>query len=64
MMLLTIKGDFSSLWLDIKNFFINIWQSIEGFFLKYLSQQTFNILLLAIIVIAVIFIILAIMNRN
>ena len=50
MMLLTLKGDFNSLWINIKNFFINIWQNIEGFFLKYLSQQTFNIILLALII--------------
>ncbi len=63
-MVLTIKSDFLSIFGSIKNFLIQIWQSIEGFFLKYMSEQTFNIVLLALIIIIVLFVIIAIMNRN
>ena len=63
-MLLSVTNDFMSIINSIKHFFINIWQSIQGFFLRYVSEQTFNIILLALIVVIVLCVLLAIMNRN
>lgn len=62
--ILTIKGDFTSLFNSIKEFFIGIWEKIEGFFLQYLSQDVFNIFIFGIVVILILFILLAIMNRD
>ena len=63
-MLLSVTNDFMSIINSIKHFFINIWQSIQGFFLRYVSEQTFNIILLALIVVIVLCVLLAIINRN
>ncbi len=63
-MLLSVTNDFMSIINSIKHFFINIWQSIQGFFLRYVSEQTFNVILLGIIALIIILVLLAIMNRN
>ena len=62
--ILTIKGDLTSIYVEFKDFFINIWNSIHDFFLKYMSEEIFSVSVLAVGVIIVIFILLAIMNRN
>ena len=48
--ILTLKGD------------LNVF--IEGFFLQYMSQQIFNVFIMAIIIIIITFIFIAIINRN
>ena len=63
-MVLTLKGDALKIFNDIKNFFINIWQNIENFCLQYVSQSVFNILIGALIVILILFVLLAVMNKN
>ena len=62
--ILTLKGDLNVFFDDISKFFINIWNSIEGFFLQYMSQQIFNVFIMAIIIIIITFIFIAIINRN
>lgn len=62
--ILTIKGDFTSIFNSIKEFFIGIWDKIEGFFLQYISQDVFNVFIFGIIILLLLFIILAIMNRD
>ena len=64
MCILTIKGYIIELITDIKDSFNNLWQNIEGFFLKYMSAETYHILLLGLIIIIILFIVLAIMNRD
>ncbi len=63
-MILSVTNDILSIFNPIKNFFIDIWRSFQGFFLRYVSEETFNIILLAVIVIIVMCVLLAIMNRN
>ena len=61
-MILSITDDIMSIFNPIKNFFINTWQSIQDFFLKYISEETFNIILLGIIAVIVICVLLAIIE--
>ena len=63
-MILSVTNDILSIFNPIKNFFIDIWRSFQEFFLRYVSEETFNIILLAVIVVIVMCVLLAIMNRN
>lgn len=60
----SLQGELSSLWSNIQKFFTNIWDSIKTFALQYLSETAFNVLVYALIVLIILFIILAVMNRN
>lgn len=62
--ILTVKGDMTTIFNSIKEFFINIWLKIENFFLRYMSKDIFNVFVFGIILMIILLIILAIMNRD
>ena len=64
MQILTIMGDFKAIYNSIKDFFINIWNDIQNFLLQYFSQNVLNVFIMGLLLIIILFIILAIMNKN
>ncbi len=64
MLLASILNDFLRLLEPVKNFFIGIWNAFRNFCLQYISSAVFNIFIFGILILIVLFILLAIINKN
>ena len=63
-MILNIFDDLQDFFSPVVDFFVNIWHSIQDFFLQYMSQGAFNIFIFISIVAIILFVVLAIINRD
>lgn len=63
-MIMSLKLELYYLWDWIVRTVTKIWSSIEGFFLRFMSPTTFLVLIYALVVIIIMLIVLAIVNRN
>ena len=68
MLILDLEEDvgriLSRIWTPIQDFFVKIWNDINDFLLHYMSQDIINIFLIAVGAAIVLFILLAIINRD
>ena len=63
-MLLNIMSDFNNFFKPVIVFFEDLWNSIHDFLLQYMSEDVFNIFIFIIIIAIILFIVLAIINRD
>lgn len=63
-MLTTLWDEIGNFFDPIIDFFRDLWTSIQDFLLQYMSQEVLNIFILLILVGIVMFVVLAIINKN
>ena len=55
---------FNRIWTPIQDFFLKIWNDLNEFLLHYMPQDIINMFLIVIVAAVVLFILLAIINRD
>ena len=64
MFILSIQTDIQDFFEPLLDAFANTWDMIKHFFLKFMDAETLNILFYALIVLAVMLILMAVINKN
>ena len=55
---------FNSIWNPIKDFLLKVWNDINDFLLHYMPQDIINMFLIVVVAGVVLFVLLAIINRE
>lgn len=68
MLILDLEQDvervFNNIWNPIKDFFLKIWNDINEFLLHYMPQDIINMFVIVVVAAVVLFVLLAIINRE